>query len=93
MSETPPPDGRVAKWVLLLTIALVLLARLVAGQEPAGQEPTAQQPAGQQPAQAQPAEAQPAEEKLKEIVETAGYDIHPGFLRRDIDLVFRRPTQ
>jgi 2-polyprenyl-3-methyl-5-hydroxy-6-metoxy-1,4-benzoquinol methylase len=36
---------------------------------------------------------QPAEEKLKETVETAGYGIHPGFLRRDIDLVFRRPMQ
>jgi len=29
-----PPDGRTAKWILLLTILLLLLARIAGGQEP-----------------------------------------------------------
>ena len=33
MTETPLPDGRVAKWILLLTLLLALAARLAAGQE------------------------------------------------------------
>jgi len=33
MTQSPPPDGRVAKWILLLTLAIVLLSRLASGQE------------------------------------------------------------
>jgi len=36
--QTPPPDGSVAKWILLLTLLIALAARVVAGQETAGQE-------------------------------------------------------
>ena len=31
MTQTPPPDGRVAKWILLAALVLTLLTRL-AGQ-------------------------------------------------------------
>jgi hypothetical protein len=31
MTRTPPADGRVAKWILLLTLVLVLALRLVTG--------------------------------------------------------------
>ncbi len=41
MRESPPPDGRTAKWILLLTIFLVLMARLASGQETATQKPNA----------------------------------------------------
>ncbi|MEE8452883.1 MAG: S1C family serine protease [Thermoguttaceae bacterium] len=33
MTENPPPDGRMAKWILLLTLFLVAAARIAAGQE------------------------------------------------------------
>jgi len=33
MTQSPPPDGRVAKWILLLTLAIMLLSRLASGQE------------------------------------------------------------
>ncbi|HYW80974.1 MAG TPA: serine protease, partial [Thermoguttaceae bacterium] len=33
MTNNPPPDGRVAKWILLLTLFLVAAARIAAGQE------------------------------------------------------------
>ena len=33
MSQTPPPDGRATKWILLLTLIIALAARLAAGQE------------------------------------------------------------
>ena len=38
MAQAPPPDGRVAKWILLLTLLLATAARLAAGQEPAAEE-------------------------------------------------------
>ena len=31
MTQAPPPDGHVAKWILLLTLLLVLAARIAAG--------------------------------------------------------------
>ncbi|MBN2473367.1 MAG: serine protease [Pirellulales bacterium] len=34
MTSTPPPDGRMAKWILLLTLLIALAARLAVGQEP-----------------------------------------------------------
>jgi len=39
MMQTPPPDGRFAKWILLLAILLALAARLAAGQENAAPPP------------------------------------------------------
>ena len=39
MKQTPPPDGRVAKWILLLTLFLALAARLAAGQETDPEKP------------------------------------------------------
>ncbi|NQU26610.1 MAG: hypothetical protein HQ567_35445, partial [Candidatus Nealsonbacteria bacterium] len=33
MSTTQPPDGRMAKWILLLTLFLVLAAKLAAGAQ------------------------------------------------------------
>jgi len=31
MSENRPPDGRAAKWILLLTLFLVAAARIISG--------------------------------------------------------------
>jgi len=38
MTQEPPPDGRVAKWILLLALFLALAARLAAGQEADGKQ-------------------------------------------------------
>lgn len=42
MTQTPPPDGRVAKWILLLTLLLALAARLAAGGQAAAEKPVAE---------------------------------------------------
>ena len=39
MNEPILPDGRMAKWVLLLTLLLALIGRLVVGQPPAETAP------------------------------------------------------
>ena len=31
MTQTPPPDGRVAKWIILAALMLTLLMRLFGG--------------------------------------------------------------
>ncbi|HUT12595.1 MAG TPA: trypsin-like peptidase domain-containing protein [Thermoguttaceae bacterium] len=41
MSQTPPPDGRTAKWILLLTLLLMLLGRLASGAESPARKPLA----------------------------------------------------
>jgi len=42
MSQTPPPDGRAAKWILLLMLLLMLLGRMAAGAESPARKPRAE---------------------------------------------------
>ena len=47
MTETPLPDGRFTKWILLLTLLFALAARVAAGQEAAKPETTAPETAAE----------------------------------------------
>jgi len=39
MTQSSPPDGRVSKWILLLTLLIALASRLAAGQETSREKP------------------------------------------------------
>lgn len=55
MTQAPLSDGRMAKWILLLTLLLVAAARLAASQEPgANGSPPSDVPAAATPAAAEP---------------------------------------